>query len=354
MNTLEKLLTEESPYSLNKNIKRKLLSTELADLTTYHKQNCKLYSNIVDSFDGSVLEQFPLPVRLFKLHRLASITEDNIFKVLTSSGTTSQVVSQIILDKETAAMQTKVLVKIMQSYIGKQRLPMLIIDHPNVIKDRTSFSARGAGILGLSNFGRDHTYALTEDMELNLDAINAFTEQYEGQPILIFGFTFMVWQYFIQALKEKGVKLDLTGSVLIHSGGWKKLVDQAVDNETFKSITRDYTGITHIHNFYGMVEQVGSIFVECEKGYLHTPNFADVKIIDPFDLSEKSYGEDGLIQVESIIPKSYPGHILLTEDTGTIIGEDDCECGRKGKYFLVHGRLAKAEVRGCSDTHETK
>jgi hypothetical protein len=34
------------------------------------------------------------------------------------------------------------------------------------------------------------------------------------------------------------------------------------------------------------------------------------------------------------------------------MGEDDCSCGRLGKYFQVHGRLAKAEVRGCSDTHE--
>ena len=32
------------------------------------------------------------------------------------------------------------------------------------------------------------------------------------------------------------------------------------------------------------------------------------------------------------------------------MGIDDCKCGRKGKYFLVHGRIKKAELRGCSDT----
>jgi len=36
------------------------------------------------------------------------------------------------------------------------------------------------------------------------------------------------------------------------------------------------------------------------------------------------------------------------------MGEDDCPCGRKGKYFVIHGRLKNAEVRGCSDTFERK
>ena len=39
--------------------------------------------------------------------------------------------------------------------------------------DRRSFSARGAGILGLSNLGRGHVYALHDDMSLNLDALQA-------------------------------------------------------------------------------------------------------------------------------------------------------------------------------------
>ena len=55
-----------------------------------------------------------------------------------------------------------------------------------------------------------------------------------------------------------------------------------------------------------------------------------------------------------MIPKSYPGFSILTEDEGVILGEDDCLCGRKGKYFKILGRLKNAEVRGCSDTYERK
>ena len=47
-------------------------------------------------------------------------------------------------------------------------------------------------------------------------------------------------------------------------------------------------------------------------------------------------------------------HSLLTEDEGILLGEDDCPCGRKGKYFRIIGRLQNAEIRGCSDTYEAK
>jgi hypothetical protein len=100
-----------------------------------------------------------------------------------------------------------------------------------------------------------------------------------------------------------------------------------------------------------MVEQVGSIFMECEEGYLHSPNFAEILIRDFTDWSIRPKGKEGIIQTISVLPKSYPGHSLLTDDLGTIIGIDDCKCGRKGTYFVVNGRIPKAELRGCSDTH---
>ena len=65
-------------------------------------------------------------------------------------------------------------------------------------------------------------------------------------------------------------------------------------------------------------------------------------------------GEVGLIQLMSALPDGYPGHNILSEDLGRLIGEDDCPCGRMGKTFLVLGRMKNAEARGCSDTYERK
>ena len=72
------------------------------------------------------------------------------------------------------------------------------------------------------------------------------------------------------------------------------------------------------------------------------------------DFSSCAIGEKGVLQVVSLLPESYPGHSILTEDEGVLLGEDDCPCGRKGKYFEVTGRIRNAEVRGCSDTYERK
>ena len=58
----------------------------------------------------------------------------------------------------------------------------------------------------------------------------------------------------------------------------------------------------------------------------------------------------GFIEVMSILPSSYPGQALLTEDIGEIIGIDDCPCNRKGKYFVFRSRAKKVELRGCGDT----
>ena len=85
---------------------------------------------------------------------------------------------------------------------------------------------------------------------------------------------------------------------------------------------------------------------------MHCSNYSDVLIRKFEDFSEAEVGQKGLIELVSLLPTSYPGHALLTEDEGVILGIDDCPCGRFGKYFKIHGRIPGAELRGCSDTYE--
>jgi hypothetical protein len=235
-------------YGFHSDQKRALLGKRLADLTDHHRLNCVEYARILEArcWQSSIpetLESLPwLPVRLFKMYELGSVPKEQVVKTLTSSGTTGQLPSRILLDKITASFQTTALVRIMQEFLGKARLPMLIIDYPGVIKDRSTFSARGAGILGLSNFGRAHVYALNDDMTLNLDVVRQFARQYSGMPKLIFGFTFMVWQHFLLELERGDIRLELDDAILFHSGGWKKLEAMAVDNAEFKRRMRAACG----------------------------------------------------------------------------------------------------------------
>jgi hypothetical protein len=294
------------------------------------------------------LEQLPsLPVGLFKTHALKSVPTAEVYKILTSSGTTDSRPSRITLDRATSGRQLKALARIMTSELGPQRRPMLIVDSEEEPKDRSSFSARSAGVIGLSTFGRDHHFALRPDLSLDEAGLRLWLDRHASEPLLVFGFTFLVWRF---ALAAAGKGFDLSRAMLLHGGGWKKLEGEAVSRQRFKEALREAAGIKQVRDYYGMIEQVGSIFLECEQGFFHTPIFADVIVRDPQSWRPAAPGVTGVMEVLSLLPTSYPGHCLLTEDLGAWMGIDDCPCGRLGKTFTISGRVPKAEPRGCSDT----
>jgi hypothetical protein len=338
-------------YGTRQEIKSLSLRDEILVLTEHHRKKCHEYESFLRAIEwkgATSLEELPyIPVRLFKELTLKSIPDEDIFRVLTSSGTTGNNVSKIYLDTEAATVQSQMMVKTMSEILGKTRLPMLVIDSKSVTAGN-SFSARGAGILGMMNLGRKHCFALDDDLVLSEETVQAFLEEHGNSPFIIFGFTYMVWSNF--AALENHTSLDLSAGTLVHSGGWKKLVDQAVDHQEFREQLFRRFGLSKIYNFYGMVEQIGTVFLESENGdgSLTCPTFADVIIRDPITLEPMPDGQVGIIQTLSTLPTSYPGHSILTEDLGVIEGIDDQS--RLGKRFRVVGRLPRAEVRGCSDT----
>jgi hypothetical protein len=339
-----------SVFTLPQAVKEEALLSSLSALVDHHRRHCEPYARILAASgyagSSSVADLPWLPVRLFKNLELKSIPDDEVFKVLTSSGTTGEV-SRIYLDKPAAATQTKQLGATVQTVLGPKRLPMLLVDTKAMLKDRRSFSARGAGVLGMSTFGRDHVWALDEEGHVDLDAIRGFLARHGDAPFLIFGFTYLVWLHLYEVARDHN--LDLGNGILIHSGGWKKLVDQAVSPSDFRARLAE-VGLVRTHNFYGMVEQIGTIFLEGPSGgSLYCPDFADVIVRDPLTWRELPPGETGLLEVVSTLPTSYPGHVLLTEDLGVVHGIDDGDW--PGKRFSVLGRLPRAEARGCSDTY---
>lgn len=329
------------------------------ELARHHYDSCPGYKAIVDRYFTSAalsgaLEDLPfLPAEVFKTHALKSIDENAVFKVLKSSGTTSQQRSQIYLDRDTARAQSKALSDIVATVLGKKRRPMLVIDSPAQIANRASFSARGAGILGFSAFGSKTYFALNDDMSLNHDRIDAFLSHAADQ-MFIFGFTAIIWQEFLSKISP-GMLADVAGSaVLLHGGGWKKLAAQNISSQAFIATVKERLPfVKSVHDYYGMVEQTGSIFLGNETGYLETNAYNDIICRDQVTLAPLPDGQVGVLQVLSTLPTSYPGFSILTEDVGRIIGKSDAGAdGQSRKIFEVHGRMAQAEVRGCSDTYQ--
>jgi phenylacetate-coenzyme A ligase PaaK-like adenylate-forming protein len=349
-------LLERDPYTIEQTEKEALLCRQLSELTAHHRGACPAYARVLDLlWDGApgpytALAEVPwLPVQLFKTHELSSIPADEVFKVLTSSGTTGAARSRVILDRDSAARQTRTLASIMSALLGTARRPMIVVDARETLRDRRSFNARAAGILGMSTFGRDHLYALDADMGLRRDELHQWLEPRGDQPLFLFGFTFMVWRHFLDALSPG--EIDLSEAVLVHGGGWKQLEAEAVSAERFRERLHEVTGLSRVASFYGMVEQIGTVFLECAHGHLHAPNAADVLIRNPRDWSVAPDGTEGVVQVLSALPTSYPGHSLLTEDLGVVLSRDRCACGWLGATIELRGRVPRAELRGCSDTH---
>ena len=351
-----KNIIKYNPYSLDKNQKNKLFKDIFTKLTFHHYTKCKEYNKIIKNLKFKIknkknkLQDFPmLPVKTFKTFKLISVNKKKIVKKLVSSGTTGQNLSEIYLDKKNAKNQIIILSKIIQGILGKKRLPMLIIDQNPKLNNRSIFNARAAAIFGFSLFGKDYCYLLNNKNKIDYQTLNNFLEKHKNKKFFIFGFTSLICEYLIKKISPRLLISNFKRGILLHGGGWKKLEKIKINNELFKKKISKKLKLDNIYNYYGLVEQTGSIFIESKNcGYFHTTIYSDILIRDNnFKVLEKN--KRGLIQLFSLLPTSYPGHNILTEDIGELKGEDDCKCGLKGKYFLVYGRAKKSELRGCSD-----
>ena len=100
------------PYGMEASKKSALLTGALRELTRWHAAQCQAYQRILalqgaDSEAMTTLEQVPyLPARLFKEFDLLSIDRSEVFKTMTSSGTTEGQVSKIYLDRARSVVTT--------------------------------------------------------------------------------------------------------------------------------------------------------------------------------------------------------------------------------------------------------
>ena len=94
-----------NPYGLAKSKKKSYFAKIMKELTELHYDKCEYYANIIDTLyprslndDLSVMENIPfIPVSIFKKMKMHSVNDKDIFKTLSSSGTSSSQPSKIIL-----------------------------------------------------------------------------------------------------------------------------------------------------------------------------------------------------------------------------------------------------------------
>lgn len=311
----------------------------------------------LDYRQASEIWQLPfLPVSLFKQEPpLSLVPSEQVVRVMQSSATTGQMPSSIPLDRITATRMTKGVVKIIQDFIGGERRPYLVIDTQQSNLSGVELGARTAAIRALSPFASTTTYALKSNsngvLEIDEASVKEFASTYTELPVLVYGFTSILWFDFVERLEHLGARLQLKNAYVLHSGGWKKLLDRSVSKSEFSSRTAQVFGCPEVNviDYYGMVENLGIVYPDCAAGNKHAPVTGAIVVRDPVSLQPVTEGESGILQVCSILPNSFPGHLLLTEDVATVVNYSGCHCGRPGVTFRFAGRIPKAEVRGCGN-----
>lgn len=335
----------------------------------FHYEHNEMYRKFCDrkSFNPynpvhSINDIPPVAVSVFKElgFKLNSVPKDDLTLTLQSSAT-SGTPSTVMIDKITAKRQGKAMVRVVGEFIGKDRKPFLIMDIDPRSASRKLLGARFAAITGYLKFASKVGYFLKageDDISyFDIGGIREFIKELPPeQPVVVFGFTYILYQNVLKSIADTDIKLHLPkGSKIIHIGGWKKLESEKISKELFNEQLSQSFGINagDVIDIYGFTEQMGLNYPDCPCGYKHASSYAKVLVRDTVTREVLPAGKEGMLEFATPVPHSYPGNVVLTDDIG-VLENAPCPYGRAGQRFRVVGRLKKAEVRGCGDILSAK
>ena len=349
-------------YEKREEEKRKNLINLLKKTLIYNYNNCKKYKNICEYFNFNPkkpfnLDEIPyLTSYVFKNNILSSISKSKIFRQINSSSTTSDKFSRITLDKENNFRWSLSLKRMFLNRVGDKKFSILFLDTDENLKSSSIVSARSSMLKSFLFLGNNYKCCFTNkdnNLELNLAVVlNFFKRIANNENVMIFGFTYILYKYFLKILEQKKIRFKAKNLILVHAGGWKKLEKEKVSRKQLNKLAKKIMNVSerNIIDIYGFTEQGGLLYPTCEKGNRHTTNYSTLLIRNENFEIVKDIKKIGFLQFITPIQLSYPGNSFLTEDIGRIEGIDNCGCGRLGIYFKVIGRYKyETEVRGCGD-----
>jgi hypothetical protein len=361
-------LIEQEPYSAKQEVDNLFYAALQEELIFHFEHNekfgkfCK--QKLFDPYQPihSIASIPPVAVSVFKElgFTLNSVSKEDI-KFSLQSSATSGVPSTIVVDKITSRRQAKVMVKVIQEFIGKERKPFLIMDIDPRSSSRKLLGARFAAIAGYLNFAGKADYFLkvgeNQVSYFDIEGIkNRIASDDKKQAMIVFGFTYILYSNVLKSIKETGEKITLPeGSKIIHIGGWKKLENEKINKKLFNRELADGFGVnpSDIIDIYGFTEQMGLNYPDCSCGCKHASSYVRVLVRDTVTREVLPAGKEGMLEFVTPIPHSYPGNAILTDDIGMLV-DGKCPYGRAGQRFKILGRLKKAEIRGCGDILSTK
>ncbi len=367
LNISLKQLILEPLYKKKEFQKRKNILMALKKVLNFHYSNCIEYKKICKyfNFHPSKFRHFSdipyLTSSIFKDNMISSISKSKIFRQINSSATTSSKHSKIILDKENNSRWTLSLQKMFLDRVGNHKYKILFLDTCSNLKHSSVVSARSSMLKSFLFVAQDYSSCLSNNRgKLSLDlnkVIKFFKNIKKNEKVMIFGFTYVLYKFFLEELRKNKIKFNLKNGMVVHAGGWKKLENEKISKKKLNTTIKKTLNIKEnkVIDIYGFSEQGGLLYPTCEEGFRHCTSYSTL-IVRDFNFNPiNQIKKIGFLQFITPIQLSYPGNSFLTEDIGRIEGIDNCKCGRLGIYFKVFGRYKhETEIRGCGDIMSTE
>lgn len=359
---VEKFCLGDPPYA-DPEISQEEFLNALAECVEWHILNCPPYKKFVESkkFDVSVFKvekdfaALPfLPANFFKEFEIRSVSANEVYLHLTSSGTTGQK-SQMFFDA--------------WSIRSAQRMVDSIVSYYGWVSDTPSnYLLYSYEPLRDFKLGTSYTdnflckYAPVNNLFYGLRRVSDEKHEFdafgcietllryheEGLPLRIFGFP--AFLYFtlkrMQDLKVPRLKFDRTSWVFL-GGGWKGYANSAISKEELYGMVNHQLGIplSQIRDGFGSVEHCIP-YIECAQHRFHVPRWSRVLIRDVKSLSVLPYGNPGFLQFISPYITSVPAHSVLMGDYATL--HKNCGCGLPTPWFEIHGRAGLSKNKSCA------
>ena len=159
----------------------------------------------------------------------------------------------------------------------------------------------------------------------------------------------LMYKALMDYYQKTGNTFDIgEDTILTTAGGWKTFSGEAVAPETFRDDMKKVLNIKkeNMTDVYSFTE-TDCVHAECEYHNMHLLPWQDMIVRDVETLEPVEIGEKGLANVINPIAHSYAGVSVLQDDIVSILMEDNCPCGRKGKIIKIYGRAKGAEAKGC-------
>ncbi len=363
LRSISELCLKENPYQNFHETDELFLAAMKENISWHYKRN-EFYKKLIDSeqFESETLksvedlERVPhILSNFFKYHEVKSITDENVYLHLTSSGTTGQK-SQIFFDEWTIKSAQKMVDSIFHSYNwnNEERTNYLLFTYEPEEGSKLgtaytdNFLCKYAPVnevhYGIRYLGKEEGHKF--DVFGCIEALKKFER--DGIPVRVFGFPSFFF-FTLSKMKELGMEpLKLSKNSLVFlGGGWKGHQDKAISKSEFYSLCEEMLGIPNerLRDGFGSVEHCIP-YIECEKHNFHIPVWSRVLIRDVESLKVLPDGEIGYLNLISPYITSAPANSILMGDLA--IKRSDCGCSLNTPWFEILGRAGISKNKSCA------